>query len=67
MPAACIPAVADTADTANVIVHPPVAWALAVIVGLAPNWLVPLPFLPDDVPADWLGGVVFALAIMLGP
>jgi protein-S-isoprenylcysteine O-methyltransferase Ste14 len=66
MPSACNPAVADTADTANVIVHPPVAWGLAVIVGLAINWLVPLPFLPADIPAGWLGGVVFALAIALG-
>jgi len=37
-----------------------------VIVGLALNWLVPSPFLPADVPAGWLGGVVFALAIVLG-
>jgi protein-S-isoprenylcysteine O-methyltransferase Ste14 len=41
----------DTADTANVIVHPPVAWGLAIIAGLAVNWLLPLPFLPSDLPA----------------
>jgi protein-S-isoprenylcysteine O-methyltransferase Ste14 len=58
--------VADTADTANVVVHPPVAWGLATIVGLAINWLVPLPFAPADVPAGWLGAAVFALAIALG-
>ena len=28
------PAMADTADTANVIVRPPIAWALAVLAGL---------------------------------
>ena len=56
----------DTADTAQVIIHPPVAWGLAVIAGLALNWLVPLPFLPTDLPAGWLGAVVFVLALALG-
>src|SRR5438034_3095758 len=56
---------ADTADTANVIVRPPIAWALAVLAGLALNWLMPLPFLPATVPAGWLGAIVFALALAL--
>lgn len=56
---------ADTADTANVIVRPPIAWALAVLAGLALNWLMPLPFLPAAVSADWLGAIVFALALAL--
>ena len=56
---------ADTADTANVIVRPPIAWALAVLAGLALNWLMPLPFLPAAVPAGWLGAIVFALALAL--
>jgi protein-S-isoprenylcysteine O-methyltransferase Ste14 len=57
---------ADTADTAQVIIHPPVAWALAVIAGLALNWLVPLPLLRADLPVRWLGAVVFVLALALG-
>ena len=56
----------DTADTAQVIIHPPIAWGLAVIVGLALNWLVPLPFLPTDLPVRWLGAMVFVLALALG-
>jgi protein-S-isoprenylcysteine O-methyltransferase Ste14 len=56
---------ADTADTANVIVRPPIAWALAIVAGLALNWLMPLPFMPDAVPAGWLGAIVFALAFAL--
>jgi len=56
---------ADTTDTANVIVRPPIAWALAVLTGLALNWLIPLPFLPAPVPAAWLGAIVFALALVL--
>jgi protein-S-isoprenylcysteine O-methyltransferase Ste14 len=53
------------ADTAQVVVRPPIAWALAVIVGLALNWLMPLPFMPDALPALWTGGAVFAVAVAL--
>jgi len=56
----------DAADTANVIVRPPLAWGLAIIVGLAPNWLLPLPFMPVHLPVGWIGAVVFVLAIALG-
>ena len=56
---------ADTADTANVIVRPPIAWALAVLAGLALKWLMPLSFLPTAVPTGWLGTIVFALALAL--
>jgi hypothetical protein len=55
----------DTADTAQVIIRPPIAWALAVLAGLALNWLMPLPFVPGMVPAGWLGATVFALALLL--
>jgi hypothetical protein len=51
---------------ARVLIQPPVAWALALIAGLALNWLVPLPFLPANVPVGWLGAVVFVLAVALG-
>src|SRR5262249_54734758 len=56
---------ADTADTANVIVRPPLAWMLAVLAGLALDWLMPLPFLPAAVPASWLGAIVFGVALAL--
>jgi protein-S-isoprenylcysteine O-methyltransferase Ste14 len=55
----------DTPDTARVIVRPPLAWGLAVIAGLALDWLVPLPFLPAGLPAAWLGALVFVLALAL--
>jgi protein-S-isoprenylcysteine O-methyltransferase Ste14 len=55
----------DQADTANVIIRPPIAWALAVVAGLALQWVVPLPFMPASVPADWVGGMVFVLALAL--
>jgi protein-S-isoprenylcysteine O-methyltransferase Ste14 len=59
------PAMADTADTANVIVRPPIAWALAVLAGLVLNWFMPLAFLPAAVSAGWLGAIVFVLALAL--
>jgi protein-S-isoprenylcysteine O-methyltransferase Ste14 len=55
----------DKADTAQVIIRPPLAWGLAVMAGLALDWLVPLPFIPADLPAGWLGAMVFALALAL--
>jgi len=54
-----------TTDTAQAIVRPPLAWALAVVIGLALDWLVPLRFLPAGLPAAWLGVIVFVLALAL--
>jgi protein-S-isoprenylcysteine O-methyltransferase Ste14 len=54
-----------TADTAQVLVRPPLAWALAGVAGAALGWLIPLPFVPAFLPAAWLGGIVFALAVVL--
>jgi protein-S-isoprenylcysteine O-methyltransferase Ste14 len=56
---------ADTADTSNVLVRPPIALAVALIAGLALSWLMPLPFVPAAVPAVWLGAAVFAVALAL--
>src|SRR5262245_35624759 len=55
----------DAADTAQVVIRPPLGWGLAVFAGLALNWLVPLPFLPVDLPAGGLGAIVFVLALVL--
>jgi protein-S-isoprenylcysteine O-methyltransferase Ste14 len=59
------PAMSDTADTANVIVRPPIAWALAVLAGLALQWLMPLRFMPAAVSAPLLGGAVVVVAVAL--
>jgi len=56
---------ADTTDTADVMIRPPIAWAVAVLAGLALNWLMPLPFVPAAMLASWLGAMVFALAVAL--
>src|SRR5262249_57464263 len=55
----------DRADTAQVIVRPPLAWALAVIAGLALDWLVPLRFLPAGLPARVFGAIAFVVALAL--
>lgn len=55
----------DRADTVQVVIWPPLALGLAIIAGLAANWVVSLPFLPTDLPARWLGATVFALALVL--
>ena len=55
----------DTPDTAQVIIRPPVAWGFAIIAGLALNWFAPLPFLPADLLAGWIGAMVFALGLTL--
>jgi protein-S-isoprenylcysteine O-methyltransferase Ste14 len=55
----------DPADTANIVVRPPIAWALAVLAGLALQWVIPLPFMPVSAPAGWVGGTVFLLALAL--
>src|SRR5262249_55400843 len=59
------PDMADATDTANVVVRPPIAWAVAVLAGLALDWLMPLPFVPAALPARWLGALLFALALAL--
>jgi protein-S-isoprenylcysteine O-methyltransferase Ste14 len=55
----------ENAQTAQVLVRPPVAWAVAVIAGFAFDWLAPLPFVPEDWPAGLLGAVIFVLALAL--
>ena len=55
----------DTAATAQVVIRPPLAWALAVIAAFALDWLMPLPFVPAAVPAGWLGGAVVVVALAL--
>jgi protein-S-isoprenylcysteine O-methyltransferase Ste14 len=55
----------NTTDTAQVIIRPPLAWGLAIIAGLALNWLMPLSFLPAALPAGWLGAMVFVFALAL--
>ena len=56
----------EKADTSGVIVRPPLAWALAVVVGFALDWLYPLTFLPASVVRAWLGATIFMSGLVLG-
>ncbi len=56
----------DAKDHASVVIPPPLAWALAFLIGLGLDWLYPLPFLPAGMPRVWIGGVVFVVGFVLG-
>jgi protein-S-isoprenylcysteine O-methyltransferase Ste14 len=55
----------DKIDTARVLVRPPIALVLAIIGGIALDRLLPLPWLPSDLPAGWIGWAVFVLGLAL--
>ncbi|WP_043232867.1 isoprenylcysteine carboxylmethyltransferase family protein [Bosea sp. LC85] len=52
-------------DTSGAVIRPPIAWALAVLVGLALDWLYPLRFLALEMPAGALGGILFLAGLAL--
>jgi protein-S-isoprenylcysteine O-methyltransferase Ste14 len=52
-------------DNANVIIHPPIALALAFVAGLGVDWIYPLPFVPSGVPHAWVGVGLFVLGLAL--
>jgi len=47
-------------DRSNAIIRPPIGLLLALLVGLAADWLLPLRFLPTSIPSAWVGGIIFA-------
>jgi protein-S-isoprenylcysteine O-methyltransferase Ste14 len=55
----------ETADTSNVIIRPPIAWAIAIVAGLGLGWLYPLQLVPASIPHIWVGGSVFAAGFAL--
>ena len=55
----------ETLDTSNVVVRPPIAWALAIVAGLGLGWLYPLQFVPTSIPGAWVGGGVFVAGFAL--
>jgi len=57
--------VAERVDRPNVVIPPPIAWALAIVAGLGAGWLYPLHFVPTSMPRAWVGGGVFALGLAL--
>ena len=55
----------EIVDKPEVIIHPPVAWALAFVAGLVMDWLFPLQFVPASIPRIWAGAAVFAAGFAL--
>ena len=55
----------EITDNSHAVIRPPIAWALAILVGLALNLLFPLPFLPASMPHGWIGAALFAAAFAL--
>jgi protein-S-isoprenylcysteine O-methyltransferase Ste14 len=55
----------DQADTAGVVIRPPLALALAIFAGLGLDRLMAWPFVPAVLPSGWIGAIVFALALGL--
>ena len=55
-----------TADTAGVLVRPPLAWALSAVVGIVFGWFIPLRFVPASLPAAWLGTRKWRLLHLVG-
>ena len=56
---------AETIDKPNVLIPPPIPWALAILAGLVVGWLYPLHFVPASIPRAWVGGGLFVLAVAL--
>jgi protein-S-isoprenylcysteine O-methyltransferase Ste14 len=52
---------AETVDRPNVVVPPPIAWALAIVVGLGLGWLYPLPFVPPSIPPLGVALAIWAI------
>ena len=55
----------DQADAPNVVIHPPIALGMAIILALAANWVWPLPFLPPGIAHIELGLIVILSAFVL--
>jgi len=55
----------EAPDHANTLVRPPIALLLALLAGLALDWLYPLPFVPAGLPHAWVGASVFILGLAL--
>ena len=55
----------EATDNSDAVVRPPIAWALAFLVGVGLDWLYPSPFVPTSVSTAWVGGAIFALGFAL--
>jgi len=54
----------DKPDAPDVVIHPPIALAIALVLAFALNWFLPLPFVPQTFPHIQIG-VLLAIAALL--
>ena len=54
----------DQSDTPNVVIHPPIALAIALVLAFALNWFWPLPFVPPAIP-HIQAGVLLVIVMLL--
>jgi len=59
------PAARPQADNSGAVIRPPIAWALAVLAGLALQWVAPWRLAPPSALAAGLGASVVILALAL--
>ena len=55
----------DQADNPNVMIHPPIALGMAIVIAFAANWVFPLPFLPPGIAHIELGLIIILCAFLL--
>ena len=46
-------------DRANVFTPPPVLWIVLFIIGLGFDYVIALPFMPENWPSRWIGGAIW--------
>lgn len=54
----------DKPDAPDVVIHPPIALAIALVLAFALNWFWPLPFVPPAIP-HIQAGVLLVIAMLL--
>jgi protein-S-isoprenylcysteine O-methyltransferase Ste14 len=55
----------DNPDAPSVVIHPPIAVGVALVISLRLGWIYPLPIPLALVPRFWIGVALFAAAVLL--
>jgi protein-S-isoprenylcysteine O-methyltransferase Ste14 len=55
----------DKPDAPDVVIHPPIALAIALVLAFALNWVMPLPFVPPAIPHIQTGVLLVIAALLI--
>jgi protein-S-isoprenylcysteine O-methyltransferase Ste14 len=55
----------DKPDAPDVVIHPPIALAVALVLAFALNWFMPLPFVPPAIPHIQVGVLLVIAALLI--